>query len=193
MGKRGRKSVDKEAIAANSAALKKAENLKTKQVRIKHRNRRNLRLEFWSTEPAITQVKVWCMRGMRSEELAELMEITTRTLRNWCHQSPSLAAAIKLSKSIADAQVEYATFKNATGYYYEEDVMAGNGTVARLQKWQPANQSTQRWWLMNRQPASWRDTQHIEVEGTVHIAKEMAKLGTDDLRRIAVRGEEIDE
>lgn len=143
---------------------------------IKHPNKK---FDFWSKEPALTHVKVWAMNGATNDELAAKMGIATSTLNYWTKKSPEFSDAINLSKEVADAQVVFATFKNATGYHYVEEQMDNKGHVAPLSRWQPANATIQKFWLMNRQRKDWHDKQEIEMSG--RLDSSFDNLGTDEL------------
>ena len=160
---------------------------------VKTRRRRSVKFDFWTTEPGITQIKVWCMRGARNEDLSRLLHVSTGTIHQWMSKSEEFNYAVRMSKGIADAQVEFAAFKTATGYAYEEDGLAGNGDVHRLQKWQPGNPGMQKFWMMSRMPERWVDTHKIEISGDLGLREELRHLTSTDLKRLAEKGDSEDE
>lgn len=155
----------------------------------KRKPRYNAQFEFWTTKPGIVQVKVWCMHGATNPELCNLMHISNGTLHNWMNKSKEFMDAVHMSKSVADSQVVFSAYKSATGYKYQEDAMAGNGDVATLDKWQPANATIQKFWMLNRMPDDWKEKQQVELSGDVKIREKMAKMSTEQLERALEEGD----
>jgi len=91
--------------------------------------------------------------GFTDERMAEALGISRSTLSAWKAESPEFLATIKGAKSTADAAVIESLFKRATGY------QAPDGTHI------PANPTAILFWLKNRQPSEWRDTNRHEVSG----------------------------
>ena len=133
---------------------------------------------------------------MTNEQIAQNMGITRETLRVWSNKYSVISVALKRGKEIVDRQVENALLKRALGYQYDEVtremVEDGSGrlvvTKVVTKEVQP-DVTAQIFWLKNRKPEVWRDTQLQQLQAE--------KLKSEiELAKIAVRkenGEEDDE
>ena len=91
--------------------------------------------------------------GYTDERLAEAIGISRSTLSAWKVDHPEFADSLKAAKSQADAQVVEALHRRACGY------IAKDGTHV------PPHPTAAIFWLRNRQPSEWRDTNRHEVTG----------------------------
>ena len=158
------------------------------------RKRTSIKKDYWLSPAGLVLIQGWARDGLSMDQIAESMNVSRSTLFKWKAENQMLSDALLINREIADRQVENALFKVAKGFHYTEDKIAPSGSkITGVKSYQAPNVGAIKLWLSNRKPDVWRDTQHIEAEGTVHIAKEMAKLDAADLRRIALRGEESDE
>jgi hypothetical protein len=104
-----------------------------------------------------------CKLGALDHHIADELEISIRTFYNWKSEHVDFAAAVKRGKEVADAMVQQALFRNATGYEYEEEqhFVLGNGPNARVmtttvKKHKRGETAAQSLWLRNRRPEQWR-------------------------------------
>lgn len=110
-------------------------------------------------------IRKWARSGLTDKEIAEKMCINKSTLYEYKKKYPEFANALKESKRVADAKVEQALYKNAIGYYYEEESMAPTGEIREIRKYAKPQTSAQKTWLRNRQPDRWREKQEHEITG----------------------------
>lgn len=118
----------------------------------------------WLEPQNLLRVQGWAMDGLTDEQIAHNMGIACKTLWEWKNKYSNLGNALKVSKDIADRQVENALFKAA----------------------KEGNTTAQIFWLKNRKPKEWRDRQEVEHLGKVQIdTKDISKLTDEELRRLA--------
>lgn len=85
--------------------------------------------------------------GKTEDEIAERLGVSKTTITTWKQIHPEFLAAMKSNKEEADSVVERSLYQKAV----KGDVIAC------------------RYWLSNRQPATWREKQEIEQSGMVKV------------------------
>ena len=111
------------------------------------------------------------LQGMTNAEITETLQISNGTFYNWMKQYPDFAAAVQGGKDVYDSEVvEKALLEDAIGKEFEEVTFErtpdeGMVETKRVKKWQ-RNFQAQRFWLMNRHPARWKDKQELEFTST---------------------------
>lgn len=161
--------------------------------------------EEWLERENLLRISAWARDGLTNEQVAANMGITRQTLRVWMSTYPSISAALKSGKEVADIQVENALFKAALGYEYEEvtqePLYNNDGHPIRDETGEPViattkivrkqvqpNTTAQIFWLKNRRPEQWRDKRELDakVSGSLnHNGADLSGLTTEELRRIA--------
>lgn len=121
---------------------------------------------YWLTEEGLLLIEGWARDGLTDKQIASNIGINETTLNRWKKDHLPIMQVLKESKEIADRQVENALHKNATGFYYEEDVVTNQGNVVRVKKYSKPNTTAQIFWMKNRKPEYWRDKQEIEQTNT---------------------------
>jgi len=110
----------------------------------------------------------FALDGLTNEEIIQKLKISNGTFYNWLKDYPDFRAAIQDGKDRYDSEnVEKAMKEDAVGKEFEEVVFErdpdGNMVESkRTRKWQ-RNFQAQRFWLMNRQPARWKESQEVVV------------------------------
>ena len=106
-----------------------------------------------------------CLLGSTDEDMADFFEVSKSTINNWKHDYPEFLDSIKRGKISADATVASRLYKRATGYEHDEDKIFNNNgeplVVPTVKHVQP-DTTAAIFWLKNRQPKMWRDTQNID-------------------------------
>ena len=146
-----------------------------------------------------------CLLGATDIDLAKFFDVEEKTVNNWKESYPEFLQSLKNGKEIADAQVASRLFKRATGYEREEDKIfqfQGNPVVVPTEVHYQPDTTAAIFWLKNRQPAKWRDTQNIEVSGPNGgplLVQSVSTLSDADLRqmieimeRAQIQGEIVD-
>lgn len=125
--------------------------------------------------------------GLTNEGLARMFGVSRNTVQTWMREHDAFRVAIRSGKDEFDSrEVEKATLKRALGYDYVEEVEewdseAGAYTVTkRTKKHLPGDVTAQRFWLKNRDPERWPDTNR--TEGTLDVAMSHEEM-LDELDR----------
>ena len=82
----------------------------------------------------------YCLLGAIDRQLAELFDVSEKTINTWKKRYIKFSSALKRGKAIADAEVANSLYKNAT---------ENNNVTAQI------------FWLKNRRPQDWRDKQNV--------------------------------
>lgn len=119
--------------------------------------------------PVLAKYMARC--GLTDEEIAKEFGIGIRTFYRWKKSYPILCQSLKENKRFVDALVEDSLLKKAIGYEIEEvEVTASkdgkNSRIKKSKKW-IHDTTAAIFWLKNRQPDRWRDTQNINHEGEI--------------------------
>lgn len=145
-------------------------------------------------DPGIHPFMAWSLAimGKINKEIAAGLSISTATLDSWQNLHPDFLSAIKGGKAVADAKVEQALFKRATGYEFESTETRkteGGFTSTKVTKTYVSPDTTACiFWLKNRKAKDWKDVSKNEHSGPDGIpipvsAIDIQKiLGTDDYR-----------
>jgi len=110
--------------------------------------------------------KALCKLGAIDVEIADALEIGVTTLYAWKVKYPEFNKALRAGKAVADARVVDSLYRLATGYTFDsEKILTSNGEVFReaFVEHIPPNFAAVRFWLKNRDGASWRDSDRVSA------------------------------
>ncbi len=108
----------------------------------------------WLLPENLLRIQGWAMDGLIDSQIADNMGISYSTFKEWKNKHSAISAALKISKDIADRQIENALFKAA----------------------KEGNITAQIFWLKNRKPNEWREKQEIRHEGNLNIKTTTSKI-----------------
>lgn len=127
----------------------------------------------WLEEDKLLLLEAWARDGLTDEQIAHNIGIEARTLYRWKEKSSQISQSLKKGKEVVDIIVENALYKNAIGYYYEEQTVStekeviyedgkrvkeiSKPVVITLQKYKPCDTVAQIFWLKNRKRDKWQD------------------------------------
>ena len=100
------------------------------------------------------QVKMIAMRGASDDEIADTFGVSREMFQKWRQAYPKFNDAVDKGRSVADANVMYALYRNAVGFHYEEDATTKD-SVVRIERYAKPDTSAQQYWLNNRKPDEW--------------------------------------
>lgn len=135
---------------------------------------------YWISNEGVALIEDYVRSGMTNKELAKAMNISEKTLYEWQKVHSKIGEALKNNKEVSDAKVENETFKLATGFYYPEEILVKTKITRvvdgvketvetmepiTIQKYKPADPTTNQFWLLNRRNKRWQQKQNITVEG----------------------------
>src|SRR5262245_38037672 len=106
-----------------------------------------------------------CGRGMTCREIANLLDVSIATIHRWRLEHPQFSRKWRLGRAEADRRVELALYERAVGcsFQAEKVVIEPDGPrVVRWREYLPPDTTAALFYLRNRRPDRWGDTQRIE-------------------------------
>ena len=115
----------------------------------------------------IRRAELACRAGFTDRELAELFDVSLSAIQKWKRQREDFRNALKVGKAEADNRVERSLYERANGYNYEavKIFMPANRekpVYAPYVEHVPPDVTACIFWLKNRKPSEWRDSQQME-------------------------------
>jgi hypothetical protein len=135
------------------------------------------------------QAEKLCRLGATDRELSDFFGVAENTIANWKAEYPEFLGSLKNGKARADAEVADKLFRRATGYEHEAVKIfndGGKALVVPFTERYPPDPTSMIFWLKNRRPDLWRDTQRQELTGAGGGPIETAGLSPEE-RRAAAR------
>lgn len=126
------------------------------------------------TEDLPDKAKRYAEAGATDREIAELFEVSERTLYRWKHTHPELAAALEVGKSAADARVEQSLYRRATGYSFDAvkfHVVNGGVVETSYVEHVAPDTTAAIFWLKNRKSDAWRDKTEVKHDMEASVAE----------------------
>ncbi|MDP2432588.1 MAG: hypothetical protein Q8O33_11205 [Pseudomonadota bacterium] len=115
------------------------------------------------------QAEAFCLLGADDAKLAEMFEVTAKTINTWKQRHPDFLQSLKNGKDIADAKVAAALYKSAIGAHFTEEDRVVGDQVVTLKKQLAPEVLAQIFWLKNRQPKHWRDRVEVKEEVNLNV------------------------
>ncbi len=141
-------------------------------------------------EPYIEAIKAWSRKGATEESIAKKLGVAYSTFRRYKEDEPKLMEALRVSKDLADAEIENSLFRKANGYNAEvrknvkckEEYFDDFGRKCTREILReaidevhiPADTKAITFYLTNRLPDEWREKQSIE--GTMGVSYKLEDL-----------------
>ena len=103
-----------------------------------------------------------CMLGATNEALAGRFEVCRRTIDNWIATIPEFSDAVRYGREVADEAVISALFARATGMEQKMTKVfchRGQPVTANYTVQLPPDVRACFFWLRNRRPWQWRESQ----------------------------------
>lgn len=115
-----------------------------------------------------------CLLGATDAEMADVMEISERTLDGWKKKHPEFLRSITRGKAIADADVASRLYDRAMGYSHDAVKIfmpsgADEAVYAPYTEHYPPDTQAASLWLRNRRPKQWRDKTEQHHTGEVSL------------------------
>jgi len=107
-----------------------------------------------------------CQLGAIDKDLANFFNVSLKTIDNWRKAHPEFLLALKQSKTDLNNKVVRSLYDRAMGYSHTETktfFKDGEIFTHDVTKHYPPDPTSLIFWLKNREPEDWRDTQAIEV------------------------------
>lgn len=110
----------------------------------------------------------FCLLGATDKRLAELFQVSERSIHEWKDAYPEFSQSICEGREIADAEIANSLYHRAKGYSHPEvdvKVIQNQIVMTDLVKHYPPDTTAASLWLRNRQSKHWRDKTEQEVTG----------------------------
>ncbi len=125
------------------------------------------------------QVRKLALLGATNEQIADFLEISTRTLHEWMQNHPLFVSALKKGREKADGAVAKSLYRRALGYKHKAvkifaDPKSGAEKIVEYTEQFAPDTTACIFWLKNRRPDLWRD----RVE---HTGKDGGPIETKDV------------
>lgn len=115
------------------------------------------------------QAEKICRLGVTDVELADVFNVTEKTLNTWKSQHEVFLQSIRAGKEYFDGErIEASLVKQAMGYTveeekYEEGTQGVKKTVTK--RYIPPNVTATAYWLNNRSKGRYKQKQEVELSG----------------------------
>ena len=101
-----------------------------------------------------------CLLGATNDELAEVFEVSPRTIDNWIAHHTAFAAAVREGRKRADAKVAASLYARAIGFRHKVErifLCRGEPKSFSITVSYPPDTQACIFWLRNRRRVDWRD------------------------------------
>ena len=141
----------------------------------------------------IGKVEALCEAGATDDEIADFLDISTRTLLRWKHAYPDFCRALTTGKQYSDERTQRSLYHKANGFYVTEQqafkVKLPEGgeelKVIEVQKFIPPDTTAQIFWLKNRRKEVWRDRHEVDASLSVSTQSNFdVRLLSDEQREM---------
>lgn len=138
----------------------------------------------------------YCLMGAVDADLARFFSVAESTINNWKNEHPDFLESIKNGKDQADAKVAASLFGRANGVVlpdtdirtiYNQETKKHELLKTPIEKHIPGDVTAQIFWLKNRQPQLWRDSQYIDQTNRNKVAPaeiDLSQLTEDELETL---------
>ena len=123
-------------------------------------------------KPKLDLIAQWARDGAIEQDIAKKLGVSESTFSGYKKEHPELMETLTVNKEVADARVESALYKRATGYEYTEtskEVGPDGVKIKTTVKQVAPDVTAQIYWLNNRRPDRWRNKQDISIEGAPKV------------------------
>lgn len=120
----------------------------------------------------VERAKELCVAGALDVDIAREFRVSVSTLSSWKLIYPEFLAALRVSKEIANTNVEDSLYRRAMGYTrteVEHKVVGGKLVRIEVERFYPPDTTAQIFFLKNRKSSEWSDKQEVQHTGTVEL------------------------
>lgn len=134
----------------------------------------------------------WTSEGFVDIEIISMLKVASSTYYKWLAKATNkdFQKEIGIAKHTVDSEILAATMKAAKGYEYVEETIEyeqgedGRTTIVgikRHKKHQPANAMLNKFWLINRRSADFKDKVVTEHQGRITTIADIIMKANEDL------------
>ncbi len=143
--------------------------------------------KYWThVRPRFDEIEAWLEKGLSEEQIYTNLGVGKTSWYNYKQKHPELVEILKKGREVQVREVENALFKNATGYYYEEELvfkMKDPDGFERLErvtvkKFKPPETGAIAFFLKNKAPDRYADNpQMVDIKRQeLELRREVAKF-----------------
>jgi len=112
--------------------------------------------------------RLMCQNGATDADLADALEVSTRTISRWQAKHPAFGEALKVHKGEFDNRVERALAQRAVGYSFDTEkifMAPGSREPVRVpfREHVPPDPTAAFKWLNCRRPTEWRNSSELAL------------------------------
>ena len=144
------------------------------------RARRTLQPSSYQAEYAEQARKLCLLLGADDEELARFFEVPPATLEEWLGSVPEFAAAVRLGRTLADADVADRLWRRAIGYSHDAVRIfshQGKALEVAYTEHYPPDTAACLFWLKSRQPDRWREKAEHDQQAVAEMLEALDAAG----------------
>ena len=127
---------------------------------------------------ALPLIETMVEEGATDKEIATKIEVGYSTYRKYKAENAELKAIVVQGKVKKNQAVEKALYKNAIGYYYNEEIVTKIKTgeftewvkISSIEKYKGPDLASQKYWLNNKDKSRFKDDPH-KVANDIKLTK----------------------
>lgn len=143
--------------------------------------------KYWThVRPRFDEIEAWLEKGLSEAQIYTNLGVGKTSWHNYKQKHPELVEVLKKGREVQVREVENALFKNATGYYYEEELVFklkdpdGFEHLERVtvKKFKPPETGAIAFFLKNKAPDRYADNpQMVDIKRQeLELRREVAKF-----------------
>lgn len=148
------------------------------------------RIAYWTEGEGLVEIEKWLAAGLFDKQIAANMNITQKTLIEWKDKYPVFGNLFLIGRGAAVIKVVNAMVTSATGHYAKEQVVDNKGKKQIVNKYYPPNVAAAIFLAKNWAPHKYKDKWDVDMQ--VKQENPMSNLTTEELRKLAAAGDEVD-
>lgn len=133
------------------------------------RSTEDLDPEYWCEGEGLVKVQEWLQIPLTDQDIAKNIGCHPKTLYGWKKRHETFGNLFKKERGVAIVELVNATYKNAKGYYYEEEVLDVKGEKKTIKRWAQPNVTAQQFLIKNWSKGEYRDKWDVEVSGNLPV------------------------
>ena len=126
----------------------------------------------WVKDDKLEQIREWKKAGLSNIQIAQNIGISETTFYRWKTKDARIERALEDGNKLANAHIENALFKSATGFYYEEsitDYKYVDGVEIKTEsrttrRYARPNIKAIELWLKTKNPEEYAEKEQIQID-----------------------------
>lgn len=149
-----------------------------------------LTVAYWTEGEGLGEIKKWLDSGLHDQQIAANMNVSRKALCEWKQKYPTLRTMFLTARRASVHEVVNALYRSALGFHEKEQVIDNKGKKQIVNKYYPPNTAAGIFLVKNWAPQEYKDKWDVDME--VKQENPMSNLTTEELRKLAAAGDEVD-